>query len=233
MKKRVLVVEDERDMAELIALRLTSEGYEVQHAYDGQEALVKIRSGKPDLILLDIFLPKLSGIEVLREVRQDPRISLTPVILVTAKGEETDVIVGLQLGADDYVPKPFNSLLLLARMDAVLRRSVQSSASSKGLVQVGDLLIDQERYLVQVSGDAVALTPTEFRLLLSLAVARGRILTRSQLIDQSIGPDAVVTDRTIDVHMTALRRKLGEARNYLKTVRGIGYRLSTEEHESS
>lgn len=227
-KKRILVVEDERDMAELIALRLGREGYKVEHAYDGPEGLSKIRSERPDLVLLDIFLPRMSGIEVLREVRQDPRVSLTPIILVTAKGEETDVIVGLQLGADDYIAKPFNSSLLLARMEALLRRGPQASASGKGPMVLGEILIDPDRYLVEVSGKSVALTPTEFRLLLALATARGRILTRSQLIDQSIGADAVVTDRTIDVHLTALRRKLGEVRHYLKTVRGIGYRLSKE-----
>lgn len=231
-KKRILVVEDERDMAELIALRLSSEGYAVERSYDGQDALSRIRANRPDLVLLDIFLPKMSGIQVLREVRQDPRVSQTPVILVTAKGDETDVIVGLQLGADDYIPKPFNSSLLLARMEAVLRRSVQSDLG-KGSIHVGDLFVDQERYTVEVERNPVALTPTEFRLLLALAAARGRILTRNQLVDESIGPDAVVTDRTIDVHITALRRKLGAARTYLKTVRGIGYRLSAERHETA
>ena len=231
-RKRVLIVEDERDMAELIALRLTDEGYLIEHAYDGQEGLAKIRADKPDLVLLDIFLPKMSGIEVLREVRQDPRVRLTPVIIVTARGEETDVIVGLQLGADDYVPKPFNSSLLLARMDAVLRRAAQAPAAGKGPVQCGKILIDQDRYIVEVGGKDIAVTPTEFRILLSLISARGRLLTRSQLIDQSIGQDAVVTDRTIDVHMTSLRRKLGKARDYLITVRGIGYRLSMDPYES-
>jgi len=231
-KKRILVVEDERDMAELIALRLSRAGYAVEHAYDGQDGLARIRSSKPDLVLLDIFLPRMSGIDVLKEVRQDPRTSTVPVIIVTARGEETDVIVGLQLGADDYIPKPFNSSLLLARIEAVLRRSSQSPSSGKGPLTVGEVVVDPERYVVEVAGKPVALTPTEFRLLMALASAKGRILTRNQLIDQGISPDAVVSDRTIDVHLTAMRRKLGKARDYIKTIRGIGYRFSVESDEA-
>ncbi|MFB3890720.1 MAG: response regulator transcription factor [Phycisphaerae bacterium] len=230
-KKRVLVIEDERDMAELIATRLKREGYVIEHAYDGQDGLAKIRAGRPDLVLLDIFLPKMSGIDVLREVRQDPRTSLTPVIIVTAKGDETDVIVGLQLGADDYIAKPFNMSLLTARMDAVLRRTARGEPTGKGPMLVGQIMVDPDRYVVEVDGHPAALTPTEFRILLALASARGRILTRNQLIDQTLGPDAVVTDRTIDVHLTSMRRKLGKARDCIKTVRGIGYRLSADPDE--
>lgn len=219
-------------MADLIALRLRKEGYIVDVAYDGEEALQKIRGAAPDLVLMDLMMPRMSGTEALRELRADPRTRGIPVVILTAKSEESDQVVGLQLGADDYVPKPFNSSLLLARMDAVLRRAAQAPAAGKGPVQCGKILIDQDRYIVEVGGKDIAVTPTEFRILLSLISARGRILTRSQLIDQSIGQDAVVTDRTIDVHMTSLRRKLGKARDYLITVRGIGYRLSMDPYES-
>jgi two-component system phosphate regulon response regulator PhoB len=224
-RKRVIVVEDERDMAGLIAARLKREGYQVELAYDGQEAVKKIRADVPDAVLLDLMLPELSGTEVLRELRNDPRTAMVPVVILTAKSEEADVIVGLQLGADDYVTKPFSMSVLLARLEAVLRRASAGGAEGKAL-EVGIVRIDSQQHEVTVDQAAITLTKAEFRLLLALAVARGRVLTRDQLIDQAIGLNTVVTDRTIDVHLTALRRKLGKARNYIKTVRGIGYRMT-------
>lgn len=232
-KKHVIVVEDERDMADLIALRLKREGFLVDVAYDGQEAIGKIKSDSPDLVLLDLMMPKMSGTEVLREMRSDPRTSAIPVVVLTAKSEESDVVVGLQLGADDYVTKPFSMSVLIARISAVLRRAGATGAAGRGPMEVGAITIDTDRHMVQVSGQPVSLTRTEFRLLLALAAARGRVLTRNQLIDQTIGLDAVVTDRTIDVHLTALRRKLGDARECIKTVRGIGYRLALEDDETA
>jgi len=226
-RKRILIVEDERDMADLVAARLRKEGYQVDAAYDGAAGLDAIRARPPDLVLLDIMMPGLSGTDVLAEVRRDPRTAAVPVVMMTAKGRETDVVAGLRLGADDYIVKPFSLAVLIARVEAVLRRAAAPAAEHEALV-VGPIRIDVDRHAVEVDGQAVSLTLTEFRLLAALAAARGRVLTRDQLIDQVMGPNIVITDRTIDVHMTSLRRKLARARALLATVRGVGYRLSVE-----
>jgi DNA-binding response OmpR family regulator len=231
-KKSVIVVEDEQDMAELIGQRLRREGYNVALVHDGLEALEKIRAEPPDLVVLDIMLPRMSGTEILRELRADPRTSGLSVVMLTAKSEETDQIVGLQLGADDYITKPFSMSVLVARLGTLMRRTATPTDGGK-LLTIGDIQIDPQQHAVLIEGKPAAMTRTEFRLLLALAAARGRVLSRNQLIDQTIGLDAVVTDRTIDVHLTSLRRKLGKARDYIKTVRGIGYRLSLEDHEST
>lgn len=232
-KNSIIVVEDERDMAELVAMRLKREGYEVRVVHDGLSALDFIRCDPPDLVLLDIMLPKMSGTEVLKEMRGDPRASSVPVIMLTARGEESDIVVGLEFGADDYVTKPFSMSVLMARVAAVLRRSTQEEAAPRSILHAGPIRVDRDRHLAQVDGEAVSLTLTEFKILVALMAAKGRVLTRDQLIDQALGMDAVVTDRTIDVHLTALRRKLGDARRYIQTVRGIGYRLATEEYETA
>ena len=232
-QKRIAVVEDERDMAELIAMRLQRDGYAVEKIHDGLEAAEQLRAKPPDLILLDIMLPGMSGIDLVTELRNDPRTAEIPVIMLTAKSEDSDIIVGLKLGADDYVTKPFSMSVLLARIDSLLRRSHAPRSSMKGILTAGPVRIDQQRHRVEVDGKPAGLTLTEFRLLVALVAARGRVLTRSRLIDQAIGMDAIVTDRTIDVHMTALRRKLGEARKLIRTVRGLGYRLVTETDETT
>jgi DNA-binding response OmpR family regulator len=227
-KKRILVVEDEPDMADLVATRLRREGYTVDVAGDGAAALTRIRSEPPDLAIVDIMLPRLSGTELVTEMRQDPRTASVPVLMLTAKAEESDVVVGLSLGADDYMTKPFSLAVLVARVSAVLRRSALAR-TGKGPIKVGPITIDPDRHQVEVHGHGVTLTLTEFRLLSALASARGRVLSRNQLIDQAMGPNTIVTDRTIDVHLTALRRKLGRARTLVHTVRGIGYRLTDDE----
>jgi two-component system phosphate regulon response regulator PhoB len=204
----------------------------VEVAHDGAAGLDRVRSSPPDLLVLDLMLPKLSGVELIREMRSDPRTSGVPVVMLTAKSEESDIVVGLQLGADDYVTKPFSMSVLLARIAAVLRRAAAGEAPGRGTLVAGPIRIDRERHQAELEGRPLPLTLTEFRILLALAAARGRVLTRNQLIDQAMGIDAVVTDRTIDVHMTALRRKLGAARRYIRTVRGIGYRLAGEEDET-
>jgi DNA-binding response OmpR family regulator len=229
-KKRIVIVEDEKDMADLVARRLTREGYAVETASDGLAGLDKIRSRLPDLALVDIMLPRMSGLDLLSELRQEPQTANIPVIIMTAKGEESDVVVGLTLGADDYVVKPFSLSVLVARMAAVLRRAA-AGTPDKGVLKIGPISIDAQRHVVKVDDEPVSLTLTEFRLLVALASARGRVLTRNQLIDHAMGVNAVVTDRTIDVHLTSLRKKLGEARDYLHTVRGIGYRLLSEEEQ--
>jgi len=231
-KKRILIVEDEADMAELVAARLRREGYIVELAADGVEGLKRIRANPPDLALVDIMMPRLSGTDLVTELRQDPRTAAVPTILMTAKGEESDIVVGLRLGADDYVTKPFSMSVLVARVAAVLRRRDAALDVSEHPIRIGPITIDPSRYIVEVDGEPVALTLTEFRLLTALVAARGRVLSRNQLIDQAMGLNTVVTDRTIDVHLTALRRKLGEARTFLQTVRGIGYRMATEDRDN-
>jgi len=215
-------------MADLVAARLRREGYLVDLAHDGQEGLEKIRSNPPDLAIIDIMMPRLSGTELVTEMRQDPRTAAVPIIMMTAKSEESDVVVGLHIGADDYVTKPFSLSVLVARVAAVLRRTVVSRTAGNGPLTIGPITLDADRHVVQVGGESVTLTLTEFRLLTALMAARGRVLARNQLIDQTMGIHAIVTDRTIDVHLTALRRKLGKARSCVQTVRGIGYRMRVE-----
>jgi two-component system phosphate regulon response regulator PhoB len=229
-KKHIVVVEDETDMANLVARRLTREGYKVDVARDGVAGLDMIRSRLPDLALVDIMLPRMSGTDLVTQMRQDPRTAGIPVVMMTAKGEESDIILGLHLGADDYIVKPLSLSVLVARVAAVLRRA-QAKEPGKGVLKVGAIMIDNERHVVEVAGEVITLTLTEFRLLAALAGSRGRVLTRSQLIDHAMGVNTVVTDRTIDVHMTSLRKKLGDARDYLQTVRGIGYRLVSEDEQ--
>jgi len=223
--KRILVIEDETDIREMLALRLKKETFEVVEASEGMTGLKKALEEQPDLVLLDLMLPFTNGLDILRKLRASRKSAQVPIIIVSAKGEESDVVVGLELGADDYVAKPFNMSVLLARINALLRRFHASEAPPK-IVNVGSVEIDTDRFLVTVDGESVALTRTEFGILYALATANGRVLTRNQLIDEAIGSDAMVTDRTIDVHVTSLRGKLGEARDIVETVRGIGYRIS-------
>jgi two-component system, OmpR family, alkaline phosphatase synthesis response regulator PhoP len=232
-KKRIIIIEDEPDMAELVALRLKREGYLVEICHNGAEGWKTIQADPPDFVLLDIMLPGLTGLEILQYMRKDPRTVNVPVILLTAKGEESDVVVGLQFGADDYISKPFSMSVLTARVTTVLRRSRIPSPSGKTPLMAGPITIDLQRHRVEVNGKEICLTLTEFKLLSALASAHGRVLTRNQLIDQAVGVDAVITDRTIDVHLTSLRRKLGSTRRLIETVRGVGYRFSLDDHEKA
>ena len=226
--KRILVVEDETDIREMLALRLKKEKFDVLEASEGMTGLKKAQEESPDLVLLDLMLPFTSGLDILRKLRANRKTVQLPIIIVSAKGEESDVVVGLELGADDYVTKPFNMSILIARINSLLRR-FQTSETSPKIVNIGSVEIDTDRFLVTADGEPLALTRTEFGIFYALATANGRVLTRSQLIDEAIGSDAMVTDRTIDVHVTSLRSKLGSARELVETVRGIGYRLSTVE----
>lgn len=231
--KHIIIVEDERDIADLVAMRLKRERYDVDVAHDGVEGLSKIRSAPPDLVLLDLMLPKMSGMEVAAELRKDPRTADVPIIMLTAKGEESDIVVGFHVGADDYVTKPFSMSVLLARIAALLRRAEAKNAPEQEFIQAGPISIDKQRHRVEIEGEEISLTLTEFRLLAAIVAGRGRVLTRDQLISKALGVDAVVTDRTIDVHVTSLRRKLGSARNYIETVRGVGYRLSSNNEDET
>ena len=222
--KTILVVEDEKDLADLIAYNLKRSGYDVVTAEDGNTALEIAARQSPDLVLLDLMIPGIDGSAVARRLRADPETSHIPIIMVTAKGEETDVIVGLTLGADDYVTKPFSMKILLARLASVLRRS-ETAPAENVLLKAGPLTIDSSRHAVLVEGEPVRLTLTEFKLLSALVIARGRVLTRNQLMDKAMGEGISVTDRAIDVHVTAVRKKLGSAHWLIQTVRGVGYKL--------
>jgi two-component system phosphate regulon response regulator PhoB len=223
-KQTVLVVDDEKDLVELIAYNLQRNGYNVVTATTGDAALDIAARDVPSLILLDLMLPGLSGTEVARKLKADPKTANIPIIMLTAKSEETDVVVGLTLGADDYVTKPFSMKILLARLASVLRRrETPGAAAEAGVIKAGPLAIDPNKHEATVDGESVKLTLTEFKLLTALVAARGRVLTRDQLMDKAMGTDVMVTDRAIDVHVTAIRKKLGTASWLVRTVRGVGY----------
>lgn len=231
-RRRIVIVEDEADMAELIAMRLRREHYEVTVRHDGLDALDTILSDPPDLVVLDLMLPGISGTEITVRLRANRKTARIPILMLTALSEERDIVVGLHSGADDYMTKPFSMSVLVARISALLRRSEVQSPEETDILSAGPIKIDTARHRVKVGGKDVTLTLTEFRLLAAIVKAGGRILQRDQLIDSAMGSDAIVTDRTIDVHMTALRKKLREARKYIRTVRGVGYRLAGDDDTS-
>jgi len=228
----ILVVDDERDILELVRYNLEKEGYRVSAVATGEDALSHARTRTPDLIVLDLMLPGVDGLEVCRNLKNDPKTMSVPIVMLTAKGTEADVVAGLELGASDYVTKPFSPRVLTARVRAVLRRGseVESDAAA---VRIGDLAIHPGRHEVTVAGARAELTATEFRILLRLARRPGWVFTRQQLVDAAQGDDAFagdryVTDRSVDVHIVSLRRKLGPAGAAIETVRGVGYRLKDE-----
>lgn len=223
--KTILVVDDEQDIRELIRYNLTKEGYRVECAVSGEEALRKVRPAPPDLILLDLMLPGVDGLEVCKRLKAERRTAATPIIMLTAKGEDADVVAGLELGADDYVVKPFSPRVLLARIRAILRRLEEPAEEEAAPLQRGGLIVDPARHQATVGGQAVALTALEMRILVALARRPGLVLTRYQIVDLTQGEGVGVTDRSVDVHMVSLRRKLGECGEMIETVRGIGYRF--------
>jgi two-component system, OmpR family, alkaline phosphatase synthesis response regulator PhoP len=225
---RVLVVEDERDVAELIRYNLSKEGYDVILAPTGADALKEARAARPDVVLLDIMVPQLNGWEVCRRLKQDAETRNIPVIMVTGRVEEGDKVLGFEMGADDYVTKPFSPRELLARIRAVARRGTPATSEKKVLVKIGDLEIDRYRFEVRVKGRPVELTPKEFELLAILAGAPGRVFGREELLDAVWGRDGFVEPRTVDVHLARLRAKFAAARlpvPAIDTVRGVGYRF--------
>lgn len=225
---RVLIIEDERALTNVLTYNLRREGYEVTVAHDGQEGLRKAQTQPVDLILLDLMLPSLSGLDVCRDLRASEATRDVPIIMMTAKAEETDQIVGFSLGADDYVTKPFSVKVLLERMKA-LRRRLETGVEPGEVIEQGRVRLDRICHRVTVDGKELSLTPTEFRLLECLLRQPGRAFTRNQLMDVAIGERAIVLERTIDVHVKSLRRKLGAAGDLLETVRGIGYRFREAE----
>ncbi len=224
-KTTVLVIEDEADIRQLVQYNLQREGFEVFTAGDGESGLREAARRRPSLILLDLMLPDLQGLEVCRLLRSHVETRSTPVIILTAKGEESDIVVGLELGADDYVTKPFSVKELMARARAVLRRAAKPQID-KGdeVVRLGPLEIDPVRHEVSLDGRAVGLTLAEFRLLRALAAHPGQVMTRDQLLDHITSGKSVIIDRNVDVHIRSIRRKLGKARRLIVTVRGVGYK---------
>jgi two-component system phosphate regulon response regulator PhoB len=227
MKQRILVVDDEPDALEVIRVNLVHAGFNVITAEDGQEALTKARNAQPDLILLDLMLPEVDGLEVCKILRRDDVTKDIPIIVVTAKATEIDRVLGLELGADDYVTKPFSPRELVLRVKAMLRR-LQNHTDASEQIRVGQLLVDIPRHAVHVQNKSVELTATEFKLLTLLAQRRGRVLSREQLLRDVWEYDTTIDSRTVDTHMRRLREKLGPAAKYLDTVRGVGYRFIEE-----
>jgi two-component system phosphate regulon response regulator PhoB len=223
---RAVVIEDEPDILEVLTYNLEREGFKVHAAEDGEAGLALVRKRNPDVVLLDLMLPGRDGLEVCRALKADPVTRDIPVVIVTAKGEESDVVLGLGLGADDYVVKPFSPKVLLARVKSVLRRGSQRELGTAERIAHQGVVIDIARHKVTVDDEVVIFTPTELRLLHFLASHPGRVFTRDHLLSRCIGEHAVVIDRNIDVHIRAIRKKLGERRDLVETVRGVGYRFS-------
>ena len=222
---RILVVDDEPDILELIRYNLTRNNYDVTGVGSGEEAFASVRMSPPDLVVLDLMLPGVDGLEVCRRLRNDARTAGIPVIILSAKGEEADVVTGLELGADDYLTKPFSPRVLLARIKAVLRRQQSEPDADDAVTTHHDLQIHPGRHEVQVADALVQLTLTEFRILHLLARRPGWVFTRNQILEAAQGDDSSVTTRAVDVHIVALRRKLGPSGDLIETIRGVGYRL--------
>ena len=229
---RILVVEDERDIAALVAYHLTKEGYRVRTAEGGPEALEAAASERPDLLVLDLMLPGFSGYDILQEIRRRPDLADVPVVVLTARREEADRIKGLELGADDYLTKPFSPRELVLRVAAVLRRVQSPAVAGSGRVlRGGPVTVDLNAMSASVNGEPLDLTPTEYRLLVTLLERRGRVQSRQQLLEMACDIHARIETRTVDMHVQRLRSKLGDAGNYIETVRGFGYRFKPREED--
>jgi len=222
-KRKILIVEDDRDIVEMITYNLRADGYEVLSAFTGKDGITLARRERPDLIILDIMLPVMDGFEVCRVLKSTEATACVPIIILSAKSQETDKIVGLELGADDYVTKPFSPRELIARIKAVLRRNQERQP--RGEITRGQIVIDGTKHKVLVRKQEIELTATEFRLLECLAQRPGVVLSRSQLLEAVGGDESMVYDRTVDAHIKSLRRKLGKAKDYIETVRSVGYRF--------
>jgi two-component system phosphate regulon response regulator PhoB len=230
-KPKLLIIEDERSLQEVLTYSLEKEGFEVSVASDGQDGLRRVAAEQPDLVILDLMLPVIDGLEVCRQIRSDSRTRGIRILMLTARSEEVDEIVGFNMGADDYVTKPFKIKPLVHRIKALLRRS-PGSEQSKDLLAIHGIEIDRVHHIAKANGKELVLTPTEFRLLWTLARSPGRPFGRNELMDRCRGEDANALERTIDVHVRSLRQKLGNLESLIETVRGIGYRFRGETNES-
>ncbi|MHB8203201.1 MAG: response regulator [Desulfomonilaceae bacterium] len=224
-RERILVVDDEEDILELVSYNLKKENFQVTCAMSGEEALQKLKKDTFDIILLDLMLPGRDGLDTCRVLKSNPETSYIPVVMITAKAEDTDVVLGLELGADDYVTKPFSPRVLLARIKAILRRNQSDTVDDKSVIKAHDLVINPSRHEVRVKDSLINLTATEFSILHFLAKRPGWVFSREQIIDSVKGSDYPVTDRSVDVQIVGLRKKLGDTGEVIETVRGVGYRF--------
>ncbi|MGB6065806.1 MAG: response regulator [Desulfomonilaceae bacterium] len=227
-KEKILVVDDDEDILELVTYNLTKEGYHVSSVLSGEQALKKAKEEHPDAILLDLMLPGVDGLDVCRELKNDPATRYIPVLMVTAKGEDADIVSGLELGADDYITKPFSPRVLLARLKTVLRRHKPPESEELAVVNLRGLTIDPNRHQVLLDRSPIVLTTTEFRILHFLARRPGRVFSRDQIINAVKGENYAVTERSVDVQIVSLRKKLGKFGDAIETVRGVGYRVKEE-----
>jgi len=229
-KKTILIVDDEQDILELIEYNLKNEGYSILTAQAGEQAIKIAKQSLPDLIVLDLMLPGIDGLEVTRYLRSTEQTRDMPIVMLTAKGEESDIITGLELGANDYISKPFSPKVLVARIRAILRRRRKESEQTSDVIkQEGDLIIDRKRHVVTLEGRAVDLTLSEFELLCFLADKKGWVFTRGQIVDAIRGENYAVTERSIDVVIVGLRKKLKTYASAIETVRGVGYRFKEQD----
>ena len=224
----VLIIEDEPSLQEILTYNLESRGYQVLVFDEGTEGLEGVRKHVPDIVLLDIMLPGMDGFEVCRHIRSDPLIKHLPVLMMTARGEEIDQLVGFQMGADDYVTKPFKMRILLERIKSLLRRTEGSTDDEAGQLSADGIVLDRIQFKVTVGDEDIAFTPTEFDLLWHLIKHPGRVFNRADLMNAIMGDDTIVLERTIDVHIRALRKKLGDCGEFIETVHGIGYRYKNQ-----
>lgn len=225
--KSVLVVEDERDVADLLTYNLRKAGYNAAAVYDGSQAMSSLTQDPPDLVILDLMLPGMTGIEIAQQLRASPKTDKLPILMLTARADEADQLQGLAVGADDYMTKPFSTKLLLARVAALLRRQPQPEAEKTSL-RMAAIHADLEAHIVSVDGADAKLTLTEYKLLVAMMQQPRKVLSRTDLINRVMGPGIIVTARTIDVHVAALRKKLGNAGALIRTIRGVGYQIAEE-----
>lgn len=226
-KKKILLIEDEEDIASVVKLQADLSGYKLHVETDGIAGYRAVEREHPDLVLLDIMLPGQNGFDVCRKIKSNPELKNIPIIILTAKGEELDIILGLELGADDYIVKPFSPKVVFSKVKTVLRRSQDIQKPPK-TIAFGEFVLEVDRYILRKGDDVIPITLSEFGILKTLVVQRGKVLTRNQLIDSVRQDDAFIVDRNIDVHIAALRKKLGPTFDYIETVRGVGYRFKEE-----
>lgn len=224
-RESVLIIEDEEDIQELVNYSLSKEGYQTTAVTSGEEGLRSAKSKQPNLIVLDLMLPGMDGLEICRLLKNDPKTQHIPIVMLTAKGEESDVVTGLELGADDYITKPFSPKVLVARIRTILRRKVKNEASGESVLTIHEMTIHPGRHEIVVKGKQIELTLTEFKILHLLARRPGWVYTRYQIVNEIRGDEVLVTDRAVDVQIVGLRRKLGTLGKYVETVRGVGYRF--------
>ncbi len=227
-KEIILVVDDEEDILELVSYNLAKEGYKIEKADSGEKAIAAAKSVVPNLILLDIMLPNIDGLEVCRRLKADTKTRHIPIVMLSAKGEDADIVSGLELGAEDYITKPFSPRVLIARVRAILRRKKPSETDAESALQLYDMVINPSRHEVLINGEPIDLTASEFGILNFMARRPGWVFTRNQIISAVKGSDYPVTDRSVDVQIVGLRKKLGSAGEYIETVRGVGYRFKEQ-----